>query len=659
MKNFLNDLKLSMTKIYLISILIILTIALGFYQYGISEYQKSLDQKAIFQEVEKNKIDMYSSYRVYASFGFRVLFVAAPISAFFSNSAVLQEMTAYIDSGERLNIYKPLKGKTLFEINKYLFSDFSGIILFFGSLIGFLSGYIAFPNKEYQLFLASISGWSKQFFYTLLVRALILALIMLILIAGALLLNIMNGLSISIDRYLLGFFLEMCSVSIFFLVLGSVFGTFKWQILGVIGSISSWYLFIFIIPFVVSMIVAAKSNIIKSEYQLEIEKLKPMMDFEKQSNEKAGILGLNQKPADIDRELVMSYYKNEFPKTQTLEEEMKTQMLECVKLYYRLSSFFPTTNYLAVTNEISSKGYKTLFAFYTYIKQIKEAFFKEYLEKVYFSSQPAKVEPFLKGDENIFKSKPALPDYYLQGILFNLFWIIGLALFSNYRFKKYLFELPDKKKNELEPKDTHIKSGEVIGWNLSGNLPPKLYYNLLSNQTHEINKKGYTFKFTYNGQLAGTTKHRNDFIYLTQLAEFPKHIMTGDYINKIMNRMNIEKTKRKEIMASFGLDTLKNKTLGQLDLIESGNILLAILEMKTYPIYLINDIGKGMSLDFCIALKNKIEALWDAGSTILFLYTTPEFLKTSEGKYMMAVESQNWFKHVKDMEEEAHKNTKK
>lgn len=657
MKDFLNifvakqkdELKLSISKIYLMTVLIILTVALGFYQYGISEYKKTLEQKVIFQEVENNKMDMYSSYRQYASFGFRVLFQAAPVSVFFTGSTALQEISAYIDSGERLNIYKPMKGKTVFEINKYLFSDFSGILLFFSSLMALLYGFTAFPNKEYQMMLASIAGWPKLFFSTLLARAIILVFFILLSITMAVLLIAINGLSVSIDPPLLLYFKEICSVSIFFLVLGSVFGAFELNIPGFIGIVSSLFSFLFIVPFLVSMIVAAKSDIIKPEYQLETEKLKLMMDFERKAKENNVILELHKLPADIHREYIMDYYQNAFQTMQKLENEMKTQMEMVTNLYYKLSSFFPTTEYLALTNEISSKGYKALDSFYNYVKQNKEAFFKEYMEKVYFSSQPAKVEPFLKGDENIFKSKPALPDYYLLGTFFTLLWIATLLMFSFYRFRNNLFELPKKEIDAPEPKDIKIISGKLKSWYIYGDLLKKQLYIFLSNEAREFKKRGYCYRVFLNDQELNTSKKRQNFFYLCHPKAMPKFLKVGDFLTLIMNFFGTPKGTRKEIVSRFSLEAAWNKKFAELNITELGNVFLAVLDLKRLDVYLLDDIGKSMILQYCIDLERKIFSLVRAGSTVLFLTTELSYVKKEEEKKVTFFETNQWIDTVKGL----------
>ncbi len=617
----------SLLRMNVIAVLLILAVALGFIQYGVLEYKKSLEQKASFQSVETDLVDTYATYRHYASYGFRVMFLPAPMSIFFTNSTVLKDMTANIFPGHRLHIYQSLKGRTTFGVNKYLFADYSGIFLFFGGLIALLYGYMAFSPTEYLRFLASITGKKKLFISIFLARAIMLALFTLLFLALAVLLITINGVAVGIDRHLLLFFIEMYGVSLLFLALGSVFGSCKSLFVGLAGSIASWFLFLFIVPFLIGIIIAAKSDFIKPENQLEIEKLKLLMDFEKRSNEEAGILDINQKPADIDRELVQSYYKNEFQKIQALEDELKAQMKTHTKLYYRLSSFFPTTGYLAFTNEISSKGYEALYAFYQSVKQTKEAFFKEYMKQVYFSSQPPKVEPFLKGDDNVFTGKPALPEYLLQGIIITMLWIAGFAMLAYYRFKKSLFALPEKKKNMRAPKDIVLKSGQIIEWDVKGDLLNRILYCAMSNETGDFKKKDYDIKATLDDQVLNTAKQRQNFLYLCHPTQIPGDIKVKNYLTLVMDFMKLDETKREEIKARFSLESIQNKKFRCLELDELGNIFLAILEMKPFAVYLIDNIGDGMYWEFCLALKTKLDALWSSeGAAVLLIASEFHYL---------------------------------
>ncbi|MDQ1353528.1 MAG: transporter permease subunit, partial [Acidobacteriota bacterium] len=572
-------------------------------------------------------------------------------SILFSNSAVLQDMTAYIDSGERLNIYKPLKNKNIFTITKYIFADFSGIFLVFVGLLALFYGSPAYSSQEYLKTLASIAGKKNLFLNTLLARAILLTLYNLLFLFLAVLLIDINGVSIDIDKYLVLFFLEMCGVTAFFLVLGSAFGSIGSVHWGQRGIIISWLILLLILPFLLDLIVSVNAATIKPETQLEIEKLKLMMDFEKNSNQKAGILELNQKPADIDRELVESYYKNEFQKMQALEDLLNAQMQDCKKMHYLLSSFFPTTFYQSLTNELSSKGYETLEDFYNTVKQIKEAFFKEYIKQVYFLPQPTKAEPFLKDDDNIYIGKPALPGYLLLGFCFNLIWIVALALIAYYGFKKVLFTLPEKKKNDPDIREVKLDNYNINSFQVSNDLLTRLLYNFLSDETAELKKRGYSLKVTVNDLVLNMAEEKKEFFYLCHPSELPGHVKTGNYLNLVMNLMKIDKAKRREISSQDDLTSIWSTKLSRLDNEQMGYVYRALLEMKRFPIYLFGDTGRKMMWEFCHPLVEEMLRLCSDETIIIHLYEGMEEILFKNSKSCGFIKNKIWIDHVLSVKE--------
>ncbi|MCX6578601.1 MAG: hypothetical protein NT166_00275 [Candidatus Aminicenantes bacterium] len=646
----ISEEKQALSRLNIAVALLILAMGLGLLQHHVSEYKKTQDQKAVFQDVEKNKVEQFINFRQYGFFGFRLLFLADPLSTLFMNSTVLQDMTAYIDSGERLNIYQSLKSRKPFDVTKFLFADCSGIYLCFVGLLAIFYGYMAFLNTEYLKFLASLTGKKKLFSSIYLSRASILVQFSLIYLASAVLLITINGVAIGIDQYLAVLFIKMCGVSLAFFALGAVFGLCESIFVGLAGAIASWFIPLFIIPFIVSVIVSANSGTIKPENQLEIEKLKLMMGFEKNAKEKGVTLELNQVSGDSQRKYIQSYYKNEFQKIQALEEMVKAQMQECTKLHYLLSAFFPTTGYLALTQEISSKGYENLYAFYQEVIQIKEAFFKEYIKQVYFSSQPAKVEPFLKGDENIFIGKPALPGYLLLDFFFNLLWIVGLAMLAYGRFKKSLFGLPEMEAVPV-PSTCHIRiKTEVLNsWYADEDYLNNYLYNLLSGAALQDNKKAYPFTVTLNGQPWDTAGDPQNFLYLCPPKKIPGYIKVGNLLDLEMDLADVPKEKKETILVRFSLKPILKKRFGRLNRDEMGQVMLALLEMKPYDFYLINNIARKMYWEFSRALVEKMHTLSEAGAAVLFL--TDEYISMDRSIRTRVYfhESYTWIQNVTDL----------
>lgn len=618
---------------------LLLALALGMTQYGVYKFKQTVTQKKVFQQVEEEKVEQFFNWRIYGTYGFRLWFMPAPQCIFFINSATVPDMAAFVDSGERLKIYKSLKGKNTFELSKNWFTDFSGIILFFGSLLGLIYGYVFFLKKEYLKFLSSFTNKKRLFTFVVLPRAILLFLLFFFVTGGAVALVILNGIFIPVDKHMLIFFKNIFLTTLFFFAIGSAFSACKKKIFGSVytGAIYAlvwWFIFLFGIPTVVNVITAYKADLISKVYQLEMDKLKIVVNFEKKVIEKIGIQKMGEEVSETLKELLKEYRENGFKLILSKEENMMEQMRRNKSFYHFLSSFFPTTEYLSVNNEISSSGYENLLGFYECVKNTKRNFFITYLDKAYFSNF-SKPEPFLKGDDNLYKAQPRLPEFLLLGSAATVLWILSLLMISYYRFKKSLFRLPIQEKKPIEEKILELKSGEFKSWLIIGNLLNDQLYNLLSGQTRELKKEKYNLKVSINGSQLNTTKKKQNFLYLCHPSEIPGHTRVCAFIQLLMDLLNVPKEKRNEIIEKYHLEDFLKKRFSQLEIDEYGQVFLALLDMKTFDIYLINDITRALFMDFAVKLDERMDQLCNDGVLVLFLTTDAPLTvkKSKEGKY--------------------------
>ena len=241
-----------------IIIAMLLFTSLLFVQLGINDYNNLLDRKEKFQDIEKNKVSMYINYTQYGTYGFPILFVPAPISVFFIHSCVIQDLTAYADSGERLKIYLQLKGKNIFDLRKNDMADFSGILLFFGSLLALIYGYDSIRKDEYMRFLSSLLNKKKVFVCIIISRVLLLYLLTLVIMVSALLLMVMNGFPMPFDKYLLYFLFMIFLMTLFFFVLGTIFSTVQSKIIGITSMLSCWFFLLFVVPLTIDSFISRR-----------------------------------------------------------------------------------------------------------------------------------------------------------------------------------------------------------------------------------------------------------------------------------------------------------------------------------------------------------------------------------------------------------------
>lgn len=600
----------------LLIILLLLFFSLVFIQNGINEYESILNRKDKFQESERTKVNLIINYSQYGAYGIRTLFVPAPISVLFFNSGVIPEMTSYVDSGERLKIYNSLKGKNIFDVKKFGFTDFSGILLFFGSLLALFYGYETFNNDEYLKFLSTLSSKNRVFFSMVFSRIIMMLLMFLIIVASALLLIAFNDLYVPVNSYLLYFALSIFLVLLFFFSIGTIIGTLKSKITGIITLLSCWFLLLYFIPTAVNTYVTDRSDLITPIYKLEMEKLKILMDFERRTMEQAGISKHGEQD-DSERKIILSYWNNEYVKIQALEENMENQMEANISLSQKLSMFFPSTFYLSVTNEVSSRGYENFIDFYKVVRELKRKFFKFYMDKVYFSNF-SKVEPFVKKrDENIFPAQSRLPRNFIAGVSINFFYVVVLLWLSHSFFRRSLFMLPKNESPGSFPRNVKLKKGEFKVLVSEGDLFKDQLFNLFSGETGEFKRKGFAGEILIDDVDITAEKNRDNFLYLCHPEDIPGDIKASDFL--FLTRRLLGVKNKKPNMKAIG-----RKKFSRLQNHEKGEVLLAVLDMKGKGIYLVHDAARGMPIEFTVQLKEKMAALKEEGALVLYL--TPDEL---------------------------------
>ncbi|MCK4766292.1 MAG: hypothetical protein KAW12_29120 [Candidatus Aminicenantes bacterium] len=611
------------SKKNIILFLIFLLLALYFVQEGTHDYKAVIESKENFQEVERINIGKFINYAQYAFFGFRVKFIPSPLSIFFSNSGVVAELTAFVDSGVRLRIYSSFLGKNLYSERSGSFKDFFGIILLFGSLLCLFIGYDCLRHREYLKFLASILNYRKVYFSLFFSRLLLLNIFFLFIVGCALGLIKLNGISLSSAEYLFlgGYCALMALLSLFFASLGVLAGSIKSRSLGTAMIMALWFALIFLIPGAITRIVARKADNITSAYNLEQKKLNLLSAFEKRAlNEAQRYTNLKEKE-ESEKELVESYWDNELAKIQALEKKMQDDMEDSLKYFQGLSLFFPSTFLLSVNNEISSRGYENFLDFYRYIQQLQRQFIRFYLNKRYYSNYK-KIESFVKADENIYHGKTRLPRNFPAGLLLTAFYVGILSFVSYYRFKRFLFVLQDKAVLDPGKLALDLNKGETVVLLTTAATIIDQLYNVFSGI-----KRGFNGRVKVNGDNivpgsgSGSGKEGFDFVYVCHPDKIPGHIDVRDFLSFVKRLPRISPPKGEdilEIMEKMAIGKRKRKNFSELKDHEKGRILLAAARLKGSRIYMIHDIARGMPMDFIVEFKKQAEKLKASGAAILY-----------------------------------------
>ena len=349
----------------LIVFLLFILLSLYFIRDGIVQYNNVIENKDRFQEIESVKVEHYINYTQYGLFGFRLLFIPSPLSILFTNSSLVTGLIANVDSASVLKIYNSFKGKNLYADKAGGFKDFSGIIFLFGTLFVLYLGYDSFRHQKYLKFLFSFSGHGRVFVFILLSRILLLIGFFGIVLGLALLMIVSNGISLSGAEIsnILSFLSVLIIMVTFLFLFGAIAGTLRSRFNGIVMVMVIWFSSVFLIPGAVHNLVAKRADDITSNYHLEFEKLKLVMAFEKKAFDEAKRYTNMDERIKSERKLVESYWNNEFQKIQALEIKMHREMMENFHYFRYLSNLFPTTYYLSVGNEISSRGYESFFQF--------------------------------------------------------------------------------------------------------------------------------------------------------------------------------------------------------------------------------------------------------------------------------------------------------
>lgn len=629
----------------LIILLMLLVFVLGFFQKNISEFKDTQEQKRIFQDIEKKRVEQLLNYRVYGVRGFQIFFLPDSLSLFFVNSITIPEMSAYADSSEQLNIRKPITIKNVFDLRKNWFTDYSGILFLIGSLLILFYGYPALKSSEYLRLPDSITGHKNFFGAVFFARGLWLLVILLAFLACLILLAALNGIMIAIDQYLLIFLLVSYCLSMLIFSVGFWCGTWKSDATGMATALIIWMTFVFFIPTFHNLVNSIKSISIKPSYQFDMLKLIVYMDWEKKMRENEGIMKLGEKPSESVKKRMLEYKENELRKLQAMEEDQIAQLERNKTFYQLLASFFPTTFYQSVNNEVSSRGYENLVDFCKYALGEKLKFIGIVIEKEYFSNY-SKVEQFNAGNDNVYTARPKLPEFFILGIFFNLLWISGFVIAAYRRSKKNLSELEEKKKNDPDVVEVKLDTVDVNSFQADNDLITRQLYNFLSDEPGEFQKKGYSLKVTVNDKVLNMAEQKKEFLYLCHPSELPGDTKTGNYLDFIMDLMGLDKTKRKDISSRFDLTSIRSKKLKRLDDEQMGKVYRAILEMKQYPIYLFGDTFRKMGWEFCYPLVEKMISLTNDGSIIIHIFENMDTLYTKKSKSCWFHKTNLWINQV-------------
>ncbi|MCP4155593.1 MAG: ABC transporter permease subunit [bacterium] len=618
-------------------------LSLSFLQQGVNEYKNIISGKTAFSDVEKANAGKFINYSQYGLYGFRLLFVPSPLIVFFPNSGVVPELTAFVDSGVRLQVYYSVMGKNLYAEKSSSFMDFSGFVFLFGSLFAVFLGFNRFFYIEYIRHLCGILSCKRLFFFLVAERLMIITLLFVFLAGSALGVLTLNGILLRGSDFsiLVVYGLLALLLLWFFFIIGTTAGSIKSKTNGIIVLAGLWFGFVFLVPGTISKITAKIADNITSTYKLEQEKLKILTDFEKKALHDTRRYDTVAEKKNSDKRYGESYWNNDFLKLQAIEKRMESESRRSFTLYRRLSLLTPTTFYMAAVNEIDSRGYANVIDFYAYVQRLKKDFTRFYFQKRFYSDYTG-VESFVKNEENIFYARSRVPENLPTGLTVMLLYIVSLTVFGFYRFKRKLFFRPGINGNDdIKGLDVELKKGETYVLVTNGNLLKHRLYNFFHGEKKEPgdivsmdnvslnsmkNIKGKAGASVAANAGANGDANSEDikkteglrFHYICHPGKIPGDMKCGHFISLVRKSLRISKKEMAALFLRLETARIEDKYFKQLSDAERGLLLLATAQLSKSDIYMLHNFSTGIpKLNPLIA--GELLSIKEQGATVLYL----------------------------------------
>jgi hypothetical protein len=403
---------------------------------GVTEYRHFLKEKALFITHERNKVNLYVTYSHYGDYGFRVLYEPSPLSIFFSNSSVFENLYANVDMTEILDIDSSYKGRNLL-LKKGFFKDLAGMFFIFGSLFMVYMGMTAYTSEKYFFR-----------FFNVFLRLGILNFLFMLLIFSLYQIPRLFQLHFSANDGKVFFYFAL--YVLFFL---SFFygGGLIIRMLSGRSPTTSIYVFIFwilsisIIPEAMTILLQQKAQRLPPNEQHNIAKLEEVMNFERQVKKAIqGVKTLEQRN-EIYQSMVKDFLNTGYIKNSRLEKDINRDIQGMVDKYEKTLLIYPTSFYHYLSGEVSGKGYSGYLELVNYTLALRHRFIQYYLKKRYESNDNTIVS-FIRNDENIFHTHSFLPHSFPVASGLTLLYTILFFTLSYGISQRRMRRIPEIKK---------------------------------------------------------------------------------------------------------------------------------------------------------------------------------------------------------------------
>lgn len=618
---FLLGIKQFFSKRNLILFLVMLLLLLYGVNKGIYNYKVMVENSKEFQKIEALMFGNVMTYLQYSSVGVRYMSVPSASVIFFTDSPLMTELAAKIDSTITLDIYNNCKGSAVFESNNRDFLRFSGLLVLLGTLFVLFTGYESMCRKEYLKFLSSKFSHIKVFMAIIFSR--FISIIFTLLVLFGLMVGVVRLRGIELMhtdvKGLWAYLLSTVLILLIFLVIGGMIGTMRSNTICISMIMGVWIVSVFIIPGIFDSIIEERADDIVSSYKSDLNKYKRGADFERKSEEKYG--KFDEKNIVSEREIIEDLWKNHYPNIAEIEERLKNEISEVIDKYRKLNILFPTSFYNLTALEVSSRGYENYLDFYNYSQENQKKFSRFWIDRVYYND-PKELVSFIKGGENIFHGKSRIPRNFVPGVALHLFYAVALLFGSYIRFKKWLYAPIDKKTFNEKDRNIRLKRGKInVLYSHRPGLRDQLYL-LFSGRKIRRKLPTPSFNVTLEGETISDISIKDGFVYICHPSAIPGDIKSAELISFIARTNGVSAAEKAAISRSLSAEFLYSKNFNRLEPHQQADVLLLVLPYIKGNIYLVDQVGKEMPLIILVKLKDQLAALVKRGALVIYL--TPD-----------------------------------
>jgi len=596
--------KRNFCKILMATIIIFTILAVLLLQLGIEKYKYKIGDIANFVEIEQKKVATHPAYFQYFFYGFRMLSQPHSLLSLSHNTAVFGDIIGFVDSGMALKLSKAQIGEGIYEKSMGGDMDLSWYFLIVGSILALAWGFGSFRNTELIKFMLNFTHLRSIYLGIVLARVLLIVLALALLGVIIWAQFLLNGISLGSAELtnLLVFILLTMVVMIIFLLIGSIFGTIRNKVRMGIILFFSCLMLLLVWPEILNSVFSKNAILnMKSKFVQEKQRIQIMMDLE---DIYAKYSKMDPSTIQSNMDFILTSFRDAYKKIEDLEYEMIDKTKEIAGRLHFWSIFNPVTFYKSVNNELSSMGYGGYTAFYEEVIQKQKAFVDFYIQKRFYEKSQ-KVEPFLTGDDYIFKARGSLPRYFALGLALNLFYVLAALYLSYFSFKRFIFPKPvDALAFETLSIDLQSQNHYIFRFD----DPEKDFLDQMFN-VYSGQERDFRGKIAVDGE-SFVNRQKKDFVYLPTVKEIPGEIEIKDLLGLCaLSRKDME-----YLQTKIGL--VEKKRLSDLDRPDKVRLLFKIAASKKPGTYLLNNFLLGIPLESMYELFKQLKK---AGSTVLEL----------------------------------------